>query len=403
MTVTALDLETFYNTDAQKRFWFPGRLFWGRDVRLRCFELIPQQGRVELVVDARFATDAFVRELRTRLQDRLDVTIVEEPPRTDAVDRLARRPAPALQIALGGGSSIDLAKSARCQRLYGTCDGVGIGERRGLAVLPHAVDAPLVALPTTAGTGAEASRYYVAFDRVTGGKVHGKSWRLVADWILLDPEFLRDAPPRLLVESAYDAFVHLFESAVCRYEASALGRNLSAHGIATLLPALEAVLSGDRGDEPRLALLYAATLGGIAISNVRTGNVHEAAGALLERTDLTHPQTLRVFFRAAVTQYRHAVADRERELMAAIRARMPGLSSFDDVLALWDRAFAASGADEAIARELAALREPGEVREHVFRRVAADRVWVSKESPVPLDEAAIAAFIDDGLSGAGRK
>ena len=221
-------------------------------------------------------------------------------------------------------------------------------------------------------------------------------------WILLDPAFLREAPLGLLVESAYDAFVHLFESAVCRYEASLLGRNLSAHGLATLLPALDAVLRGDRRDEPRLALLYAATLGGIAISNVRTGNVHEAAGALLERTRLTHPQTLRVFFRAALSQYRHAVADRERELMAAIRARMPELCSFDDVLGLWDSAFAASGADEAIARELAAVQDWAEVRQHVFRRVAADRVWVDKESPVPLDETAIAAFVDHGLSGAGR-
>ena len=137
-------------------------------------------------------------------------------------------------------------------------------------------------VPTTAGTGAEASRYYVAYDSHTGAKVHGKSWRLLADWVFLDPSFLQDSPPSLLVASAFDAFTHCWESFLCRGERSWFNDMLSVEGICRLLSALHAVVREADGDAlRRLELQYAATLGGIAISNVRTGDMHEAAGALL--------------------------------------------------------------------------------------------------------------------------
>ena len=97
-------------------------------------------------------------------------------------------------VAVGGGSAIDAAKAVMAGALYGTYDGVGMGELRGLEVLPGRPAPLLLCVPTTAGTGAEVSRYYVTYDCATRAKVHGKSWRLLADWVLLDPFVLRDSP-----------------------------------------------------------------------------------------------------------------------------------------------------------------------------------------------------------------
>ena len=405
-----MDLETFYNVPGTKRFAYPGTLVWGEGCRARLSPLIEGAPTVALWVDAAFAGSSFVTGLRAGLCGRLVADrVVRGMPLTGEVDEAIAAGAGrvAAVVAIGGGSTIDAAKAVIAGALYGTYDGVGMGERRGLPVLPDTARPLFVALPTTAGTGAEASRYYVTYDSVTRAKVHGKSWRLLADWVLLDPWFLADSPRDLLVGCAFDAFVHLWESFICREERSWFNEMLSVEGIGRVMHGLGEVLDGAAGDEALLELQYAASLGGIAISNVRTGEIHEAAGALLEHSELTHPETLSVFFAPAVERYRDAVGDRLAVLLPHLAARLPGtaVGSLDDLLAWWDRAFDAVGLRERVAEALGRVELPaGELEEHIVARVKADRVWAEKEGPVPLGDADIAVFVADSLwrSGYGQ-
>lgn len=402
-----MDIETWFNTADIKRHYFPGRIFVGAGVFRQAIELCMQtEGQIAIVADQVVHDLPFVRDKLTALAHRgPHLKLVHGAPIAQDVECFAQAlgVAPAVILSIGGGSATDFAKAVTARFLFGAFDGIGlrgnIGETKGRA------KPILVSVPTTAGSGAEASRYYVTYDRDDHHKVFGKSWQLVPDWIMLDPIFLRSAPDSLLVSCAFDVFVHLFESMICRYESSWMGRTLSLNGIPHLMDALDRVIhQGRRSDTEFSALLETASIGGLAISNVRTGNIHEAAGALLELTDLSHPETLFVFFRDAIEQYLSQITDREQALLARLRL-IPAFAQFarmDDVIRWWEALFARVGLVERIRVSLDRLAPSQETaKAHIFQRVFTDKVWITKESPLPLDEAGISGFIDRSLARFG--
>lgn len=402
------DLELFFNTPSAKRFAYPGTVLWGDGCRERALDLMKDDSRVALWVDARFAQLEFVNEVRAVLGARLRFErVVDGMPRTAEVDAAIDAGAGDADVvlALGGGSTIDAAKAVIAQCLFHTYDGVGMGDLRGLKPLTDSRKPLFVCLPTTAGTGAEASRYYVVYDSITGAKVHGKSWRLLADWVLLDPYFLEESPPALLVASAFDAFTHCWESFLCKGERSWFNEMLSVEGICRILDALQALVRrGDCRVSRRLELMYAATVGGMAISNVRTGDMHEAAGALLQHTALTHPQSLFVFFRATVEHHRPSIGDREELLLPQIRLRTRrlGVRDLESLLGWWERLFEETGLQAEINAQLGRVAlPPGELERRICERVHEDRVWVDKEGPVPLRDDDIGRLVNGSLERFG--
>jgi alcohol dehydrogenase class IV len=398
-----IEIETLFNTVEQKRFYFPGRIVWGSGCKQRALELVAASGSVVLFVDAHFAEQPFAHALVAALGDRLRAReVIDGMPVTERIVAFAERtPPPEAVISLGGGSTADSAKAALAVWLYGHCDGIGMGALRGVAPLQGRDKPLLIGVPTTGGTGADASRYYVTYEHGSRRKVHGKSFRLIADWILVDPELLASLPEAQLIAQAFDTFVHGFESMIARGERSAFGEMLSLDAMVRVLVALDAVLrEGRRGAAEHQELLYASVLGGMAISNVRTGNVHEAAGALLELTALSHPETLLVFFRSAYRQYRAEVEPLTSKLLARLRAERPALAfaDFDALIDWWERAFVRAGAWPRIAGEVQrVLRDRERTLAHVQGRVSADRVWLDKESPRALSARDVAELVTESL------
>lgn len=393
--------EIKFNTQTLKRFFMPSRVVWGAGARFEVLDLVAEAGSVGLFVDPYFSADALVERIRTEAGDRLIIDqLCYALPKTQVSEAIAKKAAPPdLIVSVGGGSTIDAAKAAVAQWIFGTIDDVGMGAKRGMPWLENAMRPLIVGIPTTAGTGADASRYYVTYDLESKGKIHGKSWDLTADWILVDPYFLRSAPDDLLILSAFDAFVHFFESFICRFERSWAGDLLSVDGIGRVLVGLKAVLAGDRSDDALLQLHYAAAMGGVAISNIRTGNIHEAAGALLELIPSSHAETLFVFFDAAYVQYRSAIGDRETLLMRHLAAHFPelGFSSFDEIRDWWRGVFEQHGLKARIGGAMATVTDWNQSYTHIFNRTFDDKVWCDKESPIPLDAEAVALFIRAGL------
>ncbi|WP_342359610.1 iron-containing alcohol dehydrogenase [Terrarubrum flagellatum] len=395
-------IETAFNTSTQKRFYLPSKFVWGVGCHQQLYELIEDCASIAVFVDAAFENHPFMNELRSQLGARLAfVEVCRSMPQAQRLREIARTLLqPEAIVSIGGGSTVDAAKAVVAEWLFGTFDGVGMGDKRGMPWRPDAKRPLLIGLPTTAGTGADVSRYYVAYDAFTKGKTHGKSWDLVVDWVLVDPIFLRSAPPTLMLISAFDAFVHLFETFICRGERSWFGDMLSLDGIARLMSALDAyVRRDDRSDETLLALNYSAAVGGIAISNIRTGNIHEAAGALLEVTSLSHGETLMVFLRPAYNQYRGAIADREALLIRHLSAHAPelGFRNFDGIVDWWRSAFDQFGLLERIDAAVNAITDWNHASRHIRNRVVADRVWCEKESPLPLMDTMVDEFIKAAL------
>ena len=401
-----MEIEKWFNTSEIKRFYFPGKIFIGRGVFEHAVTICKDiDGPVAIIVDKVFAEKhAVVNALVTLKGKTAGIKVIEGAPIAQDILEFVHElgASPAAILSIGGGSVTDFAKAIVSQIIYGNFDGIGLGGHVPNAVAPKPV---LVSVPTTAGSGAETSRYYVTYDRHDHHKVFGKNWELIPDWIMLEPSFLESMPEGTLVSCAFDAFVHLFETLICRYERSWFGEMFSFNGISQIMGALDrAIYHGERNDEVHVTLMRSATLGGMAISNVRTGNIHEAAGALLELTDLSHPETLYVFFRDAVEQYKHAITERGKPLLAHLRL-IPDFEQFnslDDIIEWWEAIFRKVGLDKRIREGMNSCVYPTEkVREHVFKRVFTDKVWINKESPVKLDEKAIRQMIDRSFARFG--
>jgi len=397
-------IERLFNTVDQKRFYLPSRLIWGIGCHTQIYDIIASHGdgaSVMLFVDQAFADDAIIGALKDRLGARLTfVMVCRAMPQVQQLEAVARtNSAPDVVVSIGGGSTVDAAKAVICHWLFGTFDGIGMGEKRGVPWLVGARRPLLIGVPTTAGTGADVSRYYVTYDALTKAKTHGKSWDLIADWVLIDPVFLRNAPPELMLSAAFDAFIHLFETFICRGERSFFGDMLSLDAMTRLLRAMDRyVAHADRTDDTLLSLAYSAVIGGVAISNIRTGSIHEAAGALLELTTLSHPETLMVFLAPAYAQYRDAIAEQEQLLIRHLAVHAPGLGfkDFDEIIARWTHWFDAFGLSKRIAEAVAGISDWDHASAHLRMRVLSDRVWCEKESPLPLS----AAMVDDFLKAA---
>jgi alcohol dehydrogenase len=197
--------------------------------------------------------------------------------RDDAVD---------VVLGVGGGAVLDTAKAVAGLLRSGTSlmdhlEGVG----RGLPYPGPAV--PVVAVPTTAGTGSEATRNAVITERGPGGyKRSFRDERLVPADAIVDPDLLATAPPSLIAANGLDALTQLLE-AFTSQRATPVTDALVRSGLAAARDGLVAWHGDPVGPEAPAArgrMAYAALLSGICLANAGLGAVHGLAsplGALL--------------------------------------------------------------------------------------------------------------------------
>lgn len=403
-----MNIETFFNTDEFKRFYFPGKIFIGPGVSNNATELIGKYDSVAVVVDGVFRNSQLLLDIKKLLANKkLHIWEINGTPFSQDVISFIKQidATPQAVVSIGGGSAADFAKSIILHELFGSLEGVGVGQKLGAVKRSGSFRPVYIAIPTTAGSGAESSRYYVTYDKFTHAKVYGKTWEIVADWIFLDPVFLESMPIAPLVGCAFDAFIHLFETLIAKHEASMFGEMFSLNGIPKLMNAIHlAVIEQQRDNFVHENLLYGASLAGVAISNVRTGSIHEAAGALLELTTLNHAETLFVFFRTAVEQYLAEISALEKSLITQLRL-LPAFKKFrtmQDVISWWEVIFQQVGLDVKIKKAVSTIEfDLPKAREHIFNRVYLDKVWVGKESPVVLSESDVWYLVDHSLQRFG--
>ena len=207
---------------------------------------------------------------------------VKGEPSPDTVDAAVsefRPQKPDVVVAVGGGSVVDCAKAVAAMLPLGEpvtpyLEGVGDKDHPGKTL-------PLIAVPTTAGTGSEATKNAVLSRIGKGGFKkslrHDNSTPVCA---LLDPELTLNAPPPVTAACGMDAFTQLLESYVSP-KGSPLTDALALSGIEHVAPAL-VLAATDRGEDIglRSALLYGAFLSGITLANAGLGIIHGLAGPL---------------------------------------------------------------------------------------------------------------------------
>jgi alcohol dehydrogenase class IV len=181
-------------------------------------------------------------------------------------------------IAVGGGSAIDAGKAIAALAPGGSdpLDHLEVvGRGLPLSVRPL----PFAALPTTAGTGAEVTRNAVLSSPEHGVKASLRSAWMLPQLAIVDPDFLRGAPSRVLRASGLDALSQLIEPFVS-IRANPLSDALAREGLLRSCRSLESAVLHGAGEAERDDLALASLFGGLCLANAGLGAVHGFAAPL---------------------------------------------------------------------------------------------------------------------------
>jgi alcohol dehydrogenase class IV len=179
-----------------------------------------------------------------------------------------------LIVAIGGGSPIDTAKAMRIL----LTEGGHLHDYEGYNLLERPL-IPMIAIPTTAGTGSEVSPFAVIRDEDTHLKMTFASPFLTPDLAVLDPEMTRTLPPHLTAATGMDALTHAIESFVSS-EVNPISESLALAAMDMVGTHLRAATHTGDDMEARGQMLVASCMAGIAFSSGLLGIVHAMAHAV---------------------------------------------------------------------------------------------------------------------------
>ena len=185
-------------------------------------------------------------------------------------------------VGLGGGSAMDGAKAiavlARNGGRLSAYDGPGKITNGAL---------PVIAIPTTAGTGSEVTSNAAITDAARHQKMSLRSPSIIPSLALLDPDLLASLPVKIAAESSMDAITHGFESYISN-RANTLSEGLSVQSLEYLCPNIRPFVANRADSAVAKKMLIGSMFAGTVIGNTGTGNVHALARALGGIYDLPH-------------------------------------------------------------------------------------------------------------------
>ncbi|MFL5775235.1 MAG: iron-containing alcohol dehydrogenase family protein, partial [Chloroflexota bacterium] len=223
-------------------------------------------------------------------------------------------------VPVGGGSSIDTAKVISLHALNGG-DVLALGyhsEHIGPGI-------PVVAVPTTAGTGAETNTYGVITDEVAGRKAYVGHPSVLPRATVLDPELTLGLPPDATAATGVDAMTHSLESLLSR-NPNPFAEAMALHVIRTVAEWLPVAVADGSSIEARSHMLIASHLAGLGqASGTGVGAVHAIGHAVGTRGRLAHGTALATVLPEVLATY---LGVREREL-AQVAVAMSRASPLD--------------------------------------------------------------------------
>ena len=211
---------------------------------------------------------------------------VKPNPDTDDVDAcvaLAREEQCDFILAIGGGSVLDCAKAASVLALTGEKVAPYVGTGKAIA----AEHLPLIALPTTSGTGSEVTRVAVVTDHARGVKAPLVGDALYPVLAIVDPELTLSMPPRLTACTGFDALCHCIESYWSQ------GRNplcspLAIEAARTIFAYLPAAVADGSDLRAREEMARASLTAGLAFNLPRTNSGHACSYIITAMLGLPH-------------------------------------------------------------------------------------------------------------------
>lgn len=285
-----------------------------------------------------------------RLQQRVGATLlavaeVNPNPTLEQVTALSRSlPDVHVIVALGGGSVIDAAKAVAALRGIGGEDAaMRVHLRDGVPLRADAALAPVIAVPTTAGTGSEVTCWGTIWDGDTKRSVVDS--RLHPSHAIFDPGLLTSMPAELALVAGLDAISHAMESVWNRRHTPRTDR-LATLALILLRKYLGASLEHPQRVAVRGKVQLAALLSGLAMSTTQTALAHSISYPLTARFGVPHGLACS-FTLAEVARYN---AEEQPERMAPIAQALRCAPRYvPQAIEAW---FATLGVDRAVQRYL---------------------------------------------------
>lgn len=240
---------------------------------------------------------------------------------TAGLDAVTRHQADVL-IGFGGGSSIDTAKALGLLSKQGGTMRQYKAPRRNVAQ-----SIPVVAVPTTAGSGSEATQFTIISDSETDEKMlcAGPAFLPVA--AVVDYELTLSMPPRLSADTGIDALTHAIEAYVSR-RANPFSDGLALAAMSTIARNLRTVYQDGSNREAREAMMLAATQAGMAFSNSSVALIHGMSRPLGAHFHIAHGLANAMLF-PAVTEF--SIPGAENRYADCARALGVAKDNHDDV------------------------------------------------------------------------
>jgi len=301
---------------------------------------------------------------------------VTSNPTTEDVDRalaVAQSHQADLIIGLGGGSSMDCAKGVN----FLLTNGGRIEDYWGVGKAANPM-LPMIAVPTTAGTGSEAQSFALIADAITHMKMACGDKKAACRVAILDPELTLTMPSAVTAATGIDAISHALETAVTTRRNPISGR-FSLEAWSRLASGFPRVVDNPADIEARQAMLYGAHLAGAAIENSMLGATHALANPLSAHYGMTHGVAIGLMLPHVIRFNQDVVGEIYLELLDAV-----GMAEVDG-----------QGPGETLARTVERMREAAglpstlaecDIRDDLLDELAneAAEQWTGNFNPKPV-------------------
>ena len=311
---------------------------FGRGASLELGEHVQALGRTAalIVTDKNLAAsgvlDPVVAALRAA-NVRVDIFDGVEPNPTDrnvedGADKL-RALECACVVPIGGGSSMDCGKSIALL----AANGGSVEEMQ--ASLPGEADAPVIAVPTTAGTGSETNSACVITNTRLGRKTYVMHPSITPRFAVLDPDLTVGLPTYPTATCGFDVLTHAVEAFVS-VGSCAYSDTIALEAIRKVAGNLRDVVADGSDLEARSQMLLGSAMAAIAFNTSGLGSVHGTGHAISARLDAAHGQTLATMLPHVMEYNMPERAEKYGEVARILAPNGPatGVGAIDAVLAL---------------------------------------------------------------------
>jgi alcohol dehydrogenase class IV len=327
-----------------------------------------QAKKVLVITDPGVWQAGLVQEVETQLHEvGIEYEIfaeVEPNPSVDTVEKAFQQYCALgadMIIAMGGGSAIDVGKAVGVL----ATNGGTITQYEGIDTFTHSI-APLLAIPTTAGTGSEVTLFTVITDTKRDYKLTVGGRKLAPAYAIVDPALTLTMPRSVTASTGLDALVHAIES-YTSLAAYPLSETLALEAIRVISANLRQAVFNGANLAARENMLYGSLVAGMAFNNTRLGNVHAMSHPVSAMFKVAHGVANSILLPHVMEFNVYAVPEKFRSIAEAMGYRTDGLP-------LMEAAKLAITAVKELAADIgipSSLRDVG-VREDAIPQMAQD-------------------------------